>query len=191
MAADGHSPLIALLSHPLDTPRVQLEAAIALYALSNNPVNLQPLVDQLNQLFRGQQPTSFAKECAAKVFCNLSKNFDNRQPLVEAGVHILLSKLLIDPQATNEAKEKAAKALYNLSVDPANLTNLMAIHSPLITLCNDRQATDNARKLANLTLRNLTNPINITTSLGNSVIKSNSFIFRNLASLRDPKGGAL
>ena len=61
-----------------------------------------------------QQATPDVKQWAARALRNLSLARANRQPLVAAGVHTRLRRLLDDPQATPNAKESAAGALRNL-----------------------------------------------------------------------------
>ena len=80
----------------------------------------------------------------------LSENPVNSPILVAAGVHIPLSELLIDPQATPVAKQWAALALANLSVDPANRPILVAdgVHNQLRALLIDPQATPLAKERA-------------------------------------------
>ena len=80
-----------------------------------------------------------------------------RAKQIAAGVHIPLSALLRDQQATPGAKEGAARALRNFSHNPANRQRLMDadVHIPLSALLSDQHATHEAKQWAAGALRNL------------------------------------
>ena len=74
-----------------------------------------------------------------------------------AGVHIPLSALLRDPDATAEVRQYAAGAFWNLSADPANHQSLLVdgVHNRLSALLSDQLATARAKERAAGALRNL------------------------------------
>ena len=97
------------------------------------------------------------KEEAAAALYNLSIHPAHRPELMTAGVHISLSALLRDQDATPVAKEYAAKVLRYLSIDPAHHPALMeaGVHISLRDLLNNPAATPWAKQQANQTLANL------------------------------------
>ena len=102
----------------------------------------------------------------------LSDNPANHQPLVAAGVHIPLSALLSDPQATRGAKEYAVGALGVLSFDPAKRQTLVTarVHIPLSALLIDLLASPLAKNLAAGALWNLSfDPANRQTLVADGV----------------------
>ena len=108
----------------------------------------------LRALLSNSEETPRAKQIAAGALVKLTLTVANRQPLVEAGVHISLKALIDDPSATSDAKQWAAMALCSLSKTSANHQPLVAagVHISLKALIDDPSATPEAKKFAAVAL---------------------------------------